>query len=132
VGVNEDVKAAILAVAEGHDSDGHVLCYAQTWGQILAKHQFSGSMAAERYRCTRPLGHTDEDTRGGTGDGSLHRDAAHCYTPHYFNPEMAGPPEPEHHKWQRCVKCNQTWPCDMQKIREALDAGLDLREASGG
>lgn len=101
---------SIEGIVAAHVSDGHRLCYAPTLGPITAKHQFGGHIEAKVLRCTWMLDHT--------GD---HRDAACCYTPHRFGREMAGPPEPDHIRWERCVACKQSWPCDVERIRAAME-----------
>lgn len=100
-----------------HRSNEKRVCYAPTLEPITAVHQFGGRTEAKILRCTRPLGHTDV-RRDATQ--AQHVDGACCYSPHRFDPDMAGPPDPTHYSWERCVKCGQDWPCDVSIIATAL------------
>lgn len=96
-----------------HVSDEKRLCYAQSLGPVTALHQFSNRVNTAVLRCTQPLGH----------DGD-HKDGNCCWTPHRFGRELAGPPEPEWHNFERCVACGRKWPCDVERIRLLTDATL--------
>lgn len=94
------------AIFDAHKSDQKFLCYASTLDPVTARHQFSNVESAKVLRCTLSLHH-----RG------THRDGACCWSPHEFSPNMAGPPEPDYHRWERCVECHQEWPCDVERLR---------------
>ena len=105
------------AILAKHRSDGKRLCYAVTLAPVTTVHQFGNRAVAKVLRCTRPLGHTDERD---DATHEQHVDGACCWTPHRFDPGMAGPPEPEHYSWERCVECGQQWPCDVALIGDLL------------